>query len=228
MRAAAIAALTTVFLTTHATAAADVVSVDLGWFMNTGGGNIYYDGGFAPWVSSSASGLGPGSTTHTVIGIDVGGILSSLGHGTLSGITVTDTGANAYGLLSPGADIDLLTLTGIDPDAVMTYDYDGPNWLHRLEPSWSLKWRVGDLDAFSGAQVWDWRYVSLGRQGALTATFLEPQQLDGYAPFLYVSETGATESFRISLNVIVPAPGVLSVLGAAVLLPRRRRRVQRR
>ena len=224
MRAAAIAALTAVFLTTHATAADDVVSVDLGWFMNTGGGNIYYDGGFAPWVSSSLSGFGPGSTTHTVTGIDVGGILSSLGYGTLSGITVTDTGANTYGLLSPGADIDLLTLTGVDPDAAITYDYHGPNLLHRIEPSWSLKWRVADLDSFSGAQVWDWTYVSLGRQGALTATFLEPQQLEAYAPFLYVSEAGAIESFRISINTIVPAPGVLSVLGAAALLPRRRRR----
>ena len=112
MRAAAIAALTTVLLTTHATAAADVHSVDLGWFMNTGGGQIYYDGGFAPWVSSSASGFGSGSTTHTVIGIDVGGILSSLGPGTLSGIPVPDTRANAYGRPRPRAGTDRQPLPG--------------------------------------------------------------------------------------------------------------------
>ena len=224
--ACAIAALTAVSLTTHATAGDDYVSVDLGWFMNIGGGHIYYDGGFAPWISS---GFGPGSTYHTVTSIDAGGILSSLGYAALAGITITDTGANAYGTLSPGADIDLLRLTGVDPDAVMTYAYDGPNAIHRDEPAGALWWRTANLDSFVGAQEWDWTHVSLGRHGMLTATLLEPQRLADNAAFLSLSEAGAPESFRVSLAAIVPAPGGLSVLGAAALLPHRpRRRVQRR
>jgi len=223
--ACAIAALTAVSLATHATAGGEHVSVDLGWFMNVGGGNIYYDGGFAPWISSS---FGPGSTTHTVMEIDVDGILSSLGYAALAGITITDPGVNAYGTLSPGADIDLLNLSGVDPDAVLIWDYDGPNVIHRDEPSWALPWRTAYLDSFSGAQEWDWTHVSLGRHGVLTATFLQPQRLDVYDPILLLSEAGMTESFRVSLVAIVPAPGGLSVLAAAVLLPRRRRRVSRR
>lgn len=219
--ACASAALTAVFLTTHATAGDEHVSVDLGWFMNVGGGQIYYDGGFAPWISS---GFEPGSTTHTVMGIDVGGILSSLGYGALAGITITDTGANTYGSLSPGADIDLLRLTGVDPDAVMTYAYDGPTAIHNGEPAWALGWRTANLDSFSGAQEWDWTYVSLGRHGMMTATLLEPQWLHDNAPFLALSEAGSLESFRVSLDAIVPAPGALSVLAAVALLPRRRRR----
>ena len=225
MTAAAIAALTVVFLTTHARVGDEHVSVDLGWFMNVGGGRIDYDGAFDPWISS---GFGPGSTDHTVIGIDAGGILSSLGYAALAGITITDTGANAYGAHSPGADIDLLKLTGVDPDAVMTFAYDGPNASHRDEPSWALARRTADLDSFSGAQEWDRTHVSLGRYGVLTATLLEPQRLDGSAAFLSLSEAGATESFRVSLEAIVPAPGVLSVPAAAALLPRRRRRGPRR
>jgi hypothetical protein len=221
----AIAALTAVSLASHATAGNEHVSVDLGWFMNIGGGDIYYDGGFAPWISS---GFGPGSTTHTVMGIDVDGILSTLGYAALAGITITDTGVNAYGTLSPGADIDLLHLSGVDSDAVMTYTYDGPNVNHRDEPSWALQRRTADLDSFSGAQEWDWTHVSLGKHGILTTTFLQPQRLGIYDPYLLLSEAGMTESFRVSLDAIVPAPGVLSVLAAAVLLPRRRRSVSRR
>lgn len=223
--ACAIAALAAISLTTHATAGDELVSVDLGWFMNVGGGDIYYDGGFAQWISS---GFGPGSTTHTVTRIDVDGILSSLGYAALVGITITDTGVNAYGTLSPGADIDLLKLTGVDPDAVMTYAYDGPNVIHRDEPLWALEWRTTELDSFSGAQEWDWTHVSLGRYGMLTTTFLQPQRLGQYDPFLLLSEAGAIESFRVSLEAIVPAPGGLSVLAAVALWPRRRRRVPRR
>ena len=219
-----IAALTAVSLTTHATAGDEPVSVNLGWFMNTGGGRIYYDGGFAPWISS---GLEPGSSSHTVTGIDVEGILSSLGYAALAGITITDTGANVYGTLSPGADIDLLSVTGVDPDAVVTYAYDGPNAIHNDEPAWALRWRTANLDSFSGAQEWDWTHVSLGRHGTMTATFLEPQRLHDTAPFLTLSEAGSFESFYVSLDAIVPAPGVLSLLAAAALLPRRRRREPR-
>ena len=136
--------------------------------------------------------------------------------------------ANAYGTLSPGADIDLLKLTGVDPDAVMTFAYDGPNAIHRDQPAGALRWRTANLDSFSGAQEWDWTHVSLGMRGKLTAMLLEPQRLIDNAPFLSLSEAGSRESFRVSLVAIVPAPGGLSVLAAAVLLPRRRRRVQRR
>ncbi len=224
--ACAIAALTAVSLTTNATAGDEHVSVDLGWFMNIGGGQIYYDGGFAPWISS---GFAPGSTYHTVTRIDAGGILSSLGYAALAGITITDTGANAYGALSPGADIDLLKLTGADPDAIMTYAYDGPNAIHRDEPAGALRWRTANLDSFVGAQEWDRTHVSLGLHGMLTATLLEPQWIADDAAFLSLSEAGAPESFRVSLVAIVSALGGLSVLGAAALLPHRpRRRVSRR
>ncbi len=223
--ACAIAALTAVSLTTHVTAGDEHVSVDLGWFMNIGNGQIYYDGAFAPWISS---GFEPGSTDHTVMGIDVEGILSSLGYEALAGITITDTGANTYGTLSPGADIDLLRLTGVDPDAVMTYAYEGPNEIHNDEPAWALPWRTAYLDSFNGSQEWDWTYVSLGRHGTMTVTLLEPLRLHDNAPLLELSEAGSFESFFVSLDAIVPAPGVLSVLAAAAFLPRRRRRVSRR
>ncbi len=221
----AIAVLTAASLTTHATADVDRVSVDLGWFMNIGNGQIYYDGPFAQWVSS---GFEPGSTYNTVTGIDVQGILSSLGYAALAGITITDTGANVYGTLSPGADVDLLRVTGVDPDAVLAFAYDGPNAIHSDEPAWALQWRTANVDSFSGAQEWDWTHVSLGRLGTLTATFLEPQWLGDNAPFLALSEAGSFESYFVSLDAIVPAPGALSVLAAAALLPRRRRRATRR
>ncbi len=219
--ACAIAALTAVSLTTHATADYGTVRIDLGWFMNTGGGQIYYDGLFAPWVTS---GLAPGSTTQTVIGIDAAGIVTAMGYAALAGITITDTGANTYGTQSPGADVDLLEVTGVDPDAAMTYTYDGPNSVHDNAASWTLEWRTAELDSFSGAQEWDWTYVSLGLNGMLTATFLEPQQLSGFAPYLRLSEAGSFESFRVSLDAIVPAPGGLGVLVASLVVGRRRRR----
>lgn len=222
MRAAcAIAALTALSVTSHATA--EHVTVDLGWFMNTGGGGIYYDGGFTPWVSS---GFGPGSTTHTVIGIDVAGILAALSYEWLTGVTITDTGANAYGTFSPGADVDLLRLTGIDSDAAVSWTYDGPNINHDGETSWHMAYRTAGLDSLSGHQEWDWTHVSLGNHGSLAATF-EPQRLRDNAPFLALSEAGSFESFRVSLDAIVPAPGALSVLAFAVLSARRRRRASR-
>lgn len=198
------------------------VPVDLGWFMNVGGGQIYYDGGFAPWITSGSV---SGPTTHTVIGIDVAGILAALDCDGLAGITITDTGANAYGTLSPGADVDLMRVTGIEPDAAATWSYDGPNARHAGEASWSLAYRTAELDSFSGAQEWDWTHVSLGRHGALTMTFAEPVLLRDAAPLLQVSEAGSLESFRVSLEAIVPGPGAPALLGvAAMLLTRRRRR----
>ncbi len=219
--ASAIAALTAVSLTTHATANYETVRIDLGWFMNTGGGQIYYDGLFAPWVTS---GLAPGSTTQTVIGIDAAGIVTAMGYAALAGITITDTGANTYGTQSPGADVDLLEVTGVDPDAAMTYTYDGPNSVHDNAASWTLEWRTAELDSFSGAQEWDWTHVSLGRYGTLSATLLEPQRLREFSPYLHVSEAGSSESFRISLDAIVPGPGASIVVAAGALLFKRRRR----
>jgi hypothetical protein len=219
MRAAcAIAALATLFPASHA--AAEPVSIDLGWFMNTGGGRIYYDGAFTPWITA---GPAPGSTTDTLIGIDAGGILDALGCEWLTGITITDTGANMYGTLSPGADIDLLQLVGVE-NAAMTLSYDGPNANHDGETSWHLAYRTAALDSFSGAQEWDWTHVSLGAHGSLSGALHEAQRLRDTAPYFWLSEAGSSESFRVSLEAIVPAPAGLTLLGAAALRPRRRRR----
>lgn len=216
-------------LTACAIAALTVaVPVDLGWFMNLGGGRIYYDGGFAPWITSRSV---PGATAHTVIGIDVAGILAALDYDGLAGITITDTGANAYGTLSPGADIDLMRLAGVEPAAAAAWSYDGPNPRHIGEASWSLAYRTAALDSFSGAQEWDWTHVSLGRHGALTMTLAEPLRLRDAAPYLEVSEAGSIESFRVSLEAIVPGPGTPALAGVAAMLftsRRRRRRGSRR
>lgn len=203
--------------------AADQQTVEVGSFVNTGVGSMTYSGPHADYVLAEAI------DGHTVIAVDVAGILGSLGYDELWSITVTDNGFNAYGELSPGADIDLFRMEGAAADAI--YSYVGPNTVHLSELPSTLQDRSLQLDSYSGAQdAWDYTHISLGQSGSVTAMWLQPIDLNewiipggddegpgggfgpgfhGYGgssdseggdmPVLFLSEHGTFESFSVSL-----------------------------
>lgn len=148
----------------------DLHTVEVGSFVNTGVGVMSYTGSFGSKVEfANVDG-------HTLIGVDLAGILDSLGYNMLWSITVTDNGFNSYGSMSPGADIDLFRVDGASSNAI--YSYNGPNPVHQTESSARLAERMLLLDSFSGAQdAWNLTHVSLGQNGSATATFEQPLDL---------------------------------------------------
>jgi len=201
-------------------------AIDIGTFVNTGGGTIGYEGKFGAFVSAAKV---PGPNQHTLISVDLGGLLTSLGVDAFLGVRITDTGLNTYGALSPGADVDLFRFDGLAPDIELAYLYDGPNPVHQNETSDQLAVRAGFIDTFSGAQdAWHVTHVSLGAEGSLTALLSDPQHVidfpgPGVGPFLLMSEAGTSETFQVDV-LAIPTPGTLVLLGLSAVFARSRRR----
>ncbi len=201
-------------------------ALDIGTFRNIGPGVIQYQGSYGEFVSSQHI---PGATDHTLITVDLAGLLASQQIGLFFGVRINDTGVNQYGSLSPGADVDYFVFEGLAPGNAVEYLYDGPNAVHSNETGETLALRVGELDSFSGAQdAWDLVHVSLGDQGSLTGLFSQPHgvifpPLEGPGVNLLMSEAGLSESFQVDV-LTIPAPGTMVVLGLAGLAGRRRRR----
>ena len=201
-------------------------AIDIGTFVNTGVGSIGYEGKFGDYVSSAKV---AGPSQHTLISVDLGGLLTSLGIDAFLGVQITDTGLNTYGALSPGADVDLFGFDGLSPDIELLYIYDGPNPVHQNETTEQLALRVGTIDTFSGAQdAWHHTHVSLGQEGSLTVLLSDPQDVidypePGVGPFLLMSEAGTSESFQVDV-LAVPTPGTLVLLGLAAVFARPSRR----
>jgi len=225
--------------------AIDPQTIEVGSFVNTSMSTATYTGPYTGFVSHAAV------DGHNVMTIDVAGILDSLGYNLLYSITVTDNGANSYGSLSPGADIDLFRIDG--PNVDYFFSYAGPNATHHPEDSDRLGERLLQLDSFSGAQdQWAVTHVSLGQNGSITATFAQPVDLSswftgsggstngggpvfnpsnppdsegGDLPILMLSEHGTFESYRVTVvAATVPAPGAVALLGLAGFIGQRRRR----
>ena len=204
--------------------------------------NYGYVGDWSPYITSS---LDQG---YTVIDIDVAGIMSQGGERYLRSISVRDFGTNAYGALSPGADIDFIGFVELDPDVEVLASYVGPTTTHANESSEQLMHRLSQLDAFSGANEQDDDvYVSLGRQGELELLFadsgnddpggdgegdggtgIDPFGADGLAGtglVLRIAEAGSMERFTVHFETSeVPAPAVTPVLAGMLMGLRRRRR----
>ncbi len=176
----AVAALT---IASHSFAS-DPQNVDIGSFVNTGTSTISYVGSFSDFVSHEIV------DGRNVIGVNVTGILDSLGYDTLWSVTITDAGTNSYGSLSPGADIDLFRIDGASGSAI--YSYLGPNAVHQVETADILQERELQLDSFSGAQdAWNITHVSLGFRGSITASWTNPLQLhDFITPGPGIIDTG--------------------------------------
>ena len=87
---------------------------------------LSYNGGFAPYISSS---LVQNGVDRTLVAIDIYGIMQAAGLTHLERIDILDGGGNAYGG-SPGADIDYFLLQGMDPQTVQSLGYTGTNPVH--------------------------------------------------------------------------------------------------
>jgi hypothetical protein len=226
----AFSAIVAMAVATSASADQIQVPIDLGMFGNLGGGQIYYDGPFGPYVHSELV-TGLDGAGHTLIAIDLSGIVLSQDLTSFYGISIIDAGYNMYGPLSPGADIDLLVLEDLAPQIGVTFVYEGPNLVHQDETAALLSRRVSLLDSFSGAQdAWDHKHVSLGERGRFKALLSSPMPLvdlpPGEGPMLLLSEAGAAEFFRVRVLAVLPTPGALSLLFVAAIVarsPRRRR-----
>jgi hypothetical protein len=201
--------------------------------------NYGYVGEWSPYITS---GLDQG---YTVIDIDVAGIMAQGGERYLRSISVRDFGNNAYGALSPGADIDFVGFIGLDPSVEVRAAYTGETSTHAAESSEQLMNRLATLDAFSGANEQDDDvYVSLGRQGELELIFtgsgddqgggsgggteIDPFGADGTAGgglVLRIAEAGSMERFTVHFETTdVPAPAVAPLLAGLLVGSRRRRR----
>jgi hypothetical protein len=224
----AFGAIVAIAVATSASADQIQVPIDLGTFGNLGGGQIYYDGPFGPYVHSELV-TGLDGADHTLIAIDLAGIVLSQDLTGFYGISIIDAGNNMYGALSPGADIDLLLLEDLAPQIGVTFVYEGPNLVHQDETAALLSRRVSRLDSFSGAQdAWDYKHISLGEQGRFKALLSRPMPLvdlpPGDGPMLVISEAGTAEFFRVRVLAVLPTPGTLALLSVAAIVVRRPRR----
>ena len=139
---------------------------------------IVYTGSFGSFVTSAVDASG----TRTVTRFDLGGIAQSLGGNlALVEVRVRDTGNNTYGTWSPGADIDLLRVTGANLSAgTVTASYQGTVTQHTGEGQDVLKTRVANCDAVSGDQHFNSQhFVSLGLNGLTTLSFSDFAQGSG-------------------------------------------------
>lgn len=130
--------------------------------------NYIYGGSYGAFFSSQLVNNGD---PHTVINIDLYGLLSAAGFNAIESISISDAGNNQYGG-SPGADLDFFNIVGAGQGPTVTYGYLGPNAQHSAEASATLGSRVAGLDAVSGDQDYNsLHFVSLGKLGVLTASF---------------------------------------------------------
>ena len=175
----------------------------------------------------------------TVFDINVAGIMSNAGAQYLRSISIRDFGNNAYGELSPGADIDLIEFIGLPEGVELDATYTGPTVDHVDENTAELLARVDELDAFTGAnQRDDDVYVSLGHLGELNVMFgdingsddgggIDPNSsgLSGCGFHIRIAEAGSHERFTLHLETSnIPAPAAAPVLAALLGASRRRRR----
>ncbi|MSR41371.1 MAG: hypothetical protein EXS10_05650 [Phycisphaerales bacterium] len=130
---------------------------------------ISYSGSYAPCFSSSVDASG----MRTIIEVNIWQAAQSAAPGmVLKSITIQDSGTNAYGPSSPGADVDLLAVSGADPSAQMAFSYAGPVSQHMNESAATLAARVLAADAIAGdTNTGMTRFVSLGLNGALRVDF---------------------------------------------------------
>lgn len=139
---------------------------------------IVYTGSFGSFVTSGLDAAG----TRTVTRFDLGGIAQSLGGNlALVEVRVRDTGTNTYGAWSPGADIDLLRITGANlAGGTVTASYQGTVTQHTGEGNDVLKNRVAGCDAVSGDQHFNSQhFVSLGLNGLTSLSFADFAQGSG-------------------------------------------------
>jgi len=202
---------------------ADIVAV--GQFENAGNGDVHYQGDFAEFISSELRG---DNDQYTVVSVDVGALLNSIGERAFISISVIDTGDNTYST-APGADVDLFRLTGFN-GGEPTYHYDGTTEAHQDETSSQLFQRVGELDwGTNGSGLGSMTFASLGRDGSLAMQWDEGQVIpggQGIDPIiLELSEAGSPERFLVQIETVaVPTPGGAAILLAAAAGARRRRR----
>ena len=228
--------------------AADIL-VDVGCFSNINPiPSCSYEGDFEDHVSTTEVEGYTSTLGYTMIDIDLGGILASVGGGRLTGISIVDFGDNTYGSLSPGADIDYVGITGLDPGVTVQAGYGGTTGAHAGETPDELWARLDTLDAFYGANhLDDAVYVSLGQHGVLDLSFIHAGVPDdgegsggpgGPGPVtnpwgslatyeglrLQLVEVGTHERFSVHLHVTgVPAPpGLLVAVGGLGMIRRRR------
>jgi hypothetical protein len=129
--------------------------------------SIVYTGAYGAFVSSAADASG----TRTVTSFDLHGIVQQLGGNlALVEVRVRDTGTNTYGTWSPGADIDLLRITGANLAAGrVSAGYLGSVAQHLGETADVLATRIASCDAVSGDQHFNSQhFVSLGQNGTLS------------------------------------------------------------
>jgi len=210
--------------------------------------SIVYSGAFGAFVSSYADATGP----RTVTSFDLSGIAQYYGGNlALVEVRVRDTGANTYGSYSPGADIDLIRITGTDiSSGTVSMGYQGTVGQHLNETEGVLKSRVAGCDAVSGDQHFNSQhFISLGLNGMAWMHFADFTQREGTlagGPGGYsgggsgargglliqsgmkldISEAGTGESYAVDLvfeQAAVPAPGAVALFAGAGLLRRRRR-----
>lgn len=146
------------------------VSVDLGTVRQMlPRPSIQYLGGYQGAITSFMDASG----TRTVTRFDVGMIAGMLGGDlALTEVRVRDSGGNAYGSYSPGADVDLMRIVSLPGDGSVDLSYVGNVAQHLGESSATLLTRVGSLDAASGDQHFNsHRFLSLGQGGVATMRF---------------------------------------------------------
>lgn len=210
-------------LTLAGPAHADLLEIGLFW--NTGQGQIHYEGAFGDYITSERTG---DTGQYTVIHIALEDLVRSTGAHAIAALHIVDSGNNIY-TGTPGADIDWVRFNGLSGD--VSYTYDGPTSTHRAETALQLSQRVANLDwgQNGGGNLASMQFVSLGREGVLTATFAEPHRIFGnrglQALTLDLSEAGNSESFYLYVeNLTFPGPGSLVCLAAGMAAPSRRRR----
>jgi len=159
--------------------ASAAITVNLGTVMQVSPRpSIVYTGSYGAFVSSAVDASG----TRTVTRFDLGGIAQSLGGNlALVEVRVRDTGNNTYGTWSPGADIDLLRITGANLSAgTVTSSYQGSVTQHSGEGQDVLKTRVSNCDAVSGDQHFNSQhFISLGLNGLTSLAFSDFAQGSG-------------------------------------------------
>ena len=225
------------------------IQIDVGCFSNINPvPACSYEGDYASFVNSwEVDGYTP-SQGYTMIDVDITGIMALAGESRLVGVSITDFGANSYGTLSPGADLDYVEFIGLDAGVEVEAAYFGDTQEHVDQNSDELWNRLGTLDAFYGANhVDDEVYVSLGQHGSLELSFSDIGGGDGgggedggnnddsgidpwgslaFSSGLHLQlvEVGSYEQFSITLHTAhIPAPAGVAVMVGIMSLGRRRR-----
>ncbi len=130
---------------------------------------ISYTGTYGKCFNSAVDSSG----MRTIIEVDIFAAMQSAAPGMiLKSITIQDTGTNAYGASSPGADMDFFSVQGADTSAQMAFSYNGPVAQHMNESSATLASRLAAADAIVGdSNTGMSHFVSLGLSGAMRVDF---------------------------------------------------------